>query len=226
MTNWRKILSWQIFNDYSELKKVLDEEGYSYKELGYELIINHKGSVFLTLLTSLPDNIQFNNGGNIYLDSLISLPENIQFNNRGNVWLDSLTTLPNNKYEIFKNSGVAFYDWSGGSYKEFNPYERNASLKFSWKLSKEEIKVGDRVRVTNDSKLLSTIQLGRLRHSPFDEAQIESEEGTVIEVNPGKEISWGIAEYTGTIYVEFPDFYRRWYYFPYNKWQDFLEIIG
>ncbi len=118
MTNWRKILSWQ-FNDYSGLKEILDEKGYTYEDLGNELIINHKG--------------------NIYLESLTSLPDNIQFNNRGNVWLSKFRSLPNNKYEIFYNKGIVYYDWDGREYKEFNPHERNASLNKSIKERKDKI---------------------------------------------------------------------------------------
>ncbi len=218
MTNWRKILSWQ-FNEYTELKRILDEKGYDYQDLGNELIINHKGYVDLPSLTSLPDNIQFNNGENVHLDSLTSLPNNIQFNNRGNVWLSKLRSLPNNKYEIFHNEGIVYYDWDGDKYTKFNPNQRNASLKFSWKLP--NIKIGDRVRVTNDSNLLSTINLGKLN---IPSRNVEGQEGVVINIFKVS-APWSIPRYSGKIIIDFSSPLSFWD-FPYSHWQDFLEIIG
>ncbi len=217
MLAWRKILSWQ-FNDYSELKKVLDKKRYTYEDLGNELIINHKGNINLYSITFLPDNIQFNNGGNIYLDSLTSLPDNIQFNNGGNVSLGKLRSLPNNKYEIFHNKGIVYYNWNGDSYTKFNPNQRNASLKFSWKLP--NIKVGDRVRVIASEKLLSILDSWWYG----DKIEIEGKEGKVIDIVFEKRLSWSDPEYSGGVVVYFPELSRN-LGFPYSHWQDFLEVI-
>jgi len=134
---------------------IIDHEGnvdlYSLTSLPNNIQFNNRGFVNLASLLSLPDNIQFNNEGNVYLNSLTSLPNNIQFNNRGNVYLysltslsdniqfnnegfvnlDSLTSLPDNKYDIFKNDRVVFYNHHNS---QFNPKDRE---KLSWNLNLE-----------------------------------------------------------------------------------------
>ena len=72
---------------------------------------NNNGYVDLTNLLSLPNNIQFNNKGVVYLHNLKSLPDNVQFNNKGPVNLYRLESLPMNKYEIFKNDGIVYYNY-------------------------------------------------------------------------------------------------------------------
>jgi hypothetical protein len=81
---------------------ILKSNGITYEFVGKTIKIN-EGYVYLSSLTSLPENVQFNNGGYVYLNSLTSLPENVQFNNGGDVYLNSLTSLPENVQ--FNNGG-------------------------------------------------------------------------------------------------------------------------
>ena len=177
MCNWRKILSWQIQNDFEAFEKILQRNKCSYVIKDGVLIVIHKGPVYLSSLTSLPenvqfnnkgsvaldnltslpDNIQFNNNGYVYLSSLTSLPDNVQFNNRGDVYLSSLTSLPDNKYEMFHNGGVVHYN---GDRQEFNPQRRETSLRFSWQMSSIE----------NPEELIGT--LVKLETYPYDFAVV------------------------------------------------------
>ena len=89
-----------------EFKEVLDEKGYSYKEEGNKIVVNHRDYVDLRSLTTLPKGIAFSNAGSVYLNSLTTLPEGIEFSNMGSVDLGSLTTLPEGT--VFPNSGVVY----------------------------------------------------------------------------------------------------------------------
>ncbi len=52
-------------------KKVLKERNYSfYVDNSGVIVVDHKGYVYLSSLTSLPENTQFNNQGSVYLQSL------------------------------------------------------------------------------------------------------------------------------------------------------------
>ena len=53
-----------------EFIKILKRKKYSYEIEGDKIIVTHKGSVHLKLLTSLPSDVEFRNVGNVYLDSL------------------------------------------------------------------------------------------------------------------------------------------------------------
>ena len=87
-----------------EFIKVLDRKKYSYKIQGDNIIVTHKGSVWLNSLTSLPPGVEFENGGGVYLDALTSLPPGVEFKNWSGVNLNSLTSLPPGV--VFKNGGI------------------------------------------------------------------------------------------------------------------------
>ena len=70
------------------------------------IIITDKGGFYLTNLTSLPENTEFNNKGDVYLRALTSLPQNTEFNNQGDVDLRALTSLPENTE--FNNQGDVY----------------------------------------------------------------------------------------------------------------------
>jgi len=55
--------------------KRLDQDGIKYTEKDGVIIIDEKGSVYLSSLTALPDGIQFNNQGSVYLRSLKNFDE-------------------------------------------------------------------------------------------------------------------------------------------------------
>ena len=80
----------------SEFIKILEEKAIKYEIRDNIIYVlgNIFGNVYLNLIDSIPENIQFNNGGNVHLNFLKSLPENIQFNNSGSVYLDSLMSMP------------------------------------------------------------------------------------------------------------------------------------
>ena len=157
-------LNWQIQFSNPEFEQILKEGGYSYHIENEWLIIdnidndNGNDHVYLDFLTSLPNNVLFTNNGDVSLDSLTSLPENTQFNNKGGVFLFSLTSLlnnvlfnnkegvylrslislPENKYEIFRNSGVVYYNWNGNRFSIFNPHIREGNLNLDWQEQFEE----------------------------------------------------------------------------------------
>ena len=54
-----------------EFIKVLDRKKYSYKIQGDNIIVTHKGSVWLNSLTSLPPGVVFKNRGYVWLDYLL-----------------------------------------------------------------------------------------------------------------------------------------------------------
>src|SRR3972149_6354239 len=85
--------------------KYLKENQIDYKINGKKTTVLG-GSVDLSSLTSMPDNVEFNNGVNVYLSSLTSMPDNVQFNNGGNVYLRSLTSMPDNVE--FNNGGNVY----------------------------------------------------------------------------------------------------------------------
>jgi len=105
-----------------EFIKVLDRKKYSYKIQGDNIIVTHKGSVWLNSLTSLPPGVEFENGGGVYLDALTSLPPGVEFKNWSGVNLNSLTSLPpgvefkNGRYVLLNSIigvGGYFHYWEG-----------------------------------------------------------------------------------------------------------------
>ena len=84
------------------LIKYIKENQIDYKINGKKTTVLG-GSVDLSSLTSMPDNVEFNNGGDVDLSSLTSMPDNVEFNNGGNVDLSSLTSMPDNVQ--FNNGG-------------------------------------------------------------------------------------------------------------------------
>ena len=54
----------------SEFKTFLKSKGYSFSEENGIIIVNNQGGVYLSSLTTLPENIQFNNQGYVDLSSL------------------------------------------------------------------------------------------------------------------------------------------------------------
>ncbi len=83
---------------------VLDAEGYSYRLENGWVIVYHDGFVYLSSLTTLPENVKFENDGYVYLSSLTTL--NVKFENDGYVYLSSLTTLSENVK--FENRGTVY----------------------------------------------------------------------------------------------------------------------
>ena len=77
-----------------EFIKVLNRKSYQYEEKDGEVVVLHQGSVYLSSLTTLPENIKFENQGSVYLNSLTTLPENIKFENQGSVYLRSMNNKP------------------------------------------------------------------------------------------------------------------------------------
>ena len=122
-------LSWKIpSNEFYEFEESLRNKNISFNKENNTFIIDssNRGNIYLYSVTSFPNNIVFNNGGNIVLHSLTSFPNNIVFNNGGNIYLYSVTSLPSNKYEIFRNRGIVYYD---NYNKRFNPQiKSNSSL--------------------------------------------------------------------------------------------------
>jgi len=139
-------LSWKIMSDaYYELEKTLHDKNYSFHRVNDNIVIDHKGPLYLFNLTQLPENTVFNNKGPLYLFNLTQLPENTVFNNKGNVdlysltqlpsntvfnnegYVDllSLTQLPSNKEQIFRNNGIVYYN----VHKKYDPRTK----KLSWK---------------------------------------------------------------------------------------------
>ena len=104
-----------------EFIKVLDRKKYSYKIQGDNIIVTHKGSVWLNSLTSLPPGVEFENGGGVYLDALTSLPPGVEFKNWSGVNLNSLTSLPPGV--VFRNGGFISLSSLTGDY--FNRWEGN-----------------------------------------------------------------------------------------------------
>ena len=56
----------------------------------------YEGSLYLSSLKKLSENITFNVGGYLYLSSLKKLPENTTFNVGGDLYLSTLKKLPEN----------------------------------------------------------------------------------------------------------------------------------
>jgi hypothetical protein len=77
-----------------EFIEELKERGYSYEIEGNKIVVTHKGTVYLSSLTSLPPGVEFRNRGDAYLPSLTSISSDVKFNNEGYVNLSSLTSLP------------------------------------------------------------------------------------------------------------------------------------
>lgn len=88
------------------------------KNLPENIRFNNNGEVSLPFLENLPENIEFNNSDSVYLDAIKSFPKNIKFKNSGHVLLYSIKSLPDNKYEIFKNDGIVYYNRDK---EEFDP---------------------------------------------------------------------------------------------------------
>ena len=80
---WNKFIIKNMTQE--EFKKILDEEGYSYKEEDGWIIVGGEIDVELDLPKILPDNVRFNNKGNVYLWSLETLPYSVEFINSGYV---------------------------------------------------------------------------------------------------------------------------------------------
>jgi hypothetical protein len=100
--------------------KELKERGYSYEIEGNKIVVTHKGTVYLSSLTSLPPGVVFRNGGSVDLDSLTSLPSGVVFRNGGGVNLESLTSLSpgtefRNEEYVYLDSliGGFFSGWEG-----------------------------------------------------------------------------------------------------------------
>lgn len=69
-----------------EFIDLLDDEGYSFSlSLGGNVIVNHRGSVDLYSLKTLPPGVVFKNGGRVYLRSLETIPLGVEFKNGGYV---------------------------------------------------------------------------------------------------------------------------------------------
>jgi hypothetical protein len=77
-----------------EFVQVLKKEKYSFRRAGDEIVVTHKGYVWLDSFESLPSGVRFQNQGYVNLPSLKSLPPGVQFQNQGSVRLDSLKSLP------------------------------------------------------------------------------------------------------------------------------------
>jgi hypothetical protein len=61
------------------------------REAGGIAIDAGNSHVYLSSLTALPSDVQFNNHSHVYLGSLTALPSDVQFNNHSHVYLGSLT---------------------------------------------------------------------------------------------------------------------------------------
>jgi hypothetical protein len=83
-----------------EFIKVLNREKYSYEIEGDQIVVTHKGGVYLNALTSLPPDVEFRNEGAVLLRSLTSLSPGVKFSNGGGIDLESLL-------------GGAFGYWNG-----------------------------------------------------------------------------------------------------------------
>jgi hypothetical protein len=86
-----------------EFIEILKEKDYSYEMEGDKVIVNRKGNVYLSALTSLPPDVEFRNERGVYLNGLTSLPPGVEFKNRGGVYLRALTSLPPGV--VFENGG-------------------------------------------------------------------------------------------------------------------------
>jgi hypothetical protein len=64
--------------------------GYSYEIEGDQIVVTHKGDVWLNYLTSLPPDVEFRNEGHVYLSNLTSLSPGVKFSNGGGIDLKSL----------------------------------------------------------------------------------------------------------------------------------------
>jgi len=142
-------LSWKIMSDaYYELESILRKYNYSFHRVNDNIVIDHKGPVYLNNITQLPENTVFNNEGfvalnnitqlpentvfnnkgNVYLNNITQLPENTVFNNKGNVYLFHLPYLPENKEQIFKNDGKVYYNKDNEYYSRIDKYTKQNKL--------------------------------------------------------------------------------------------------
>src|SRR6185436_15554809 len=85
---------------------ILHREHYKFIVKDECVTVTHQGTVDLSSLTTLPDNVKFENQGTVDLSSLTTLPDNVKFENQGDVYLRSLTTLPDNVK--FENQGSVY----------------------------------------------------------------------------------------------------------------------
>ena len=76
-----------------EFIEVLDDNGYSYKMEGNNIVVTHNRSVYLESLETLPPGVEFKNRGSVYLGSLETLSPGVEFSNNGDVFLRALQTL-------------------------------------------------------------------------------------------------------------------------------------
>ena len=79
-----------------EFIQVLDREGYSYEIEGDKIVVNtgriddNNGNVWLSSISSIPPNVEFNNKGDVDLRSVKVMPSGVVFNNGGRVIMISL----------------------------------------------------------------------------------------------------------------------------------------
>jgi len=83
--------------------EILEGKGYSYEIVGEELIVTHKGHVYLDGLETLPPGVEFKNEGEVDLSSLKTLPPGVEFKNGGDINLRLLKTISSGVK--FKNTG-------------------------------------------------------------------------------------------------------------------------
>ena len=150
-----------------KFKKLLDKNGYSYRQDGKWLIIGENGlliSVFLSFkkLESLPDYLWFKNKGNVFLNNnnLKYLPKNLIFENGRYLTLNNnqLKDIPKsviikNKYDVSYNNNnnliLEYYPHLKKSYDELELQLYNKYLHESFILNKHISNIADKYQTPN-----------------------------------------------------------------------------